>query len=270
MFLKTYRARIRNQIFSKSYPQLSKLKIIQSPIPGSYSGSSSQSEDSISCTCDSYASPITKRETFHLGNFDILQHQWTRVKADWNPTQYIRNADKLKESNRAKSIKFTTGNIDWNPTQYIRNADKLKESNRAKSIKFTTGNIAWDTIKNGWCKAPKHNYNPFVRVSLIRASVSTDDDNKSDYIDLRSTLPIYNGGNDVRFKPCDRNTHVFSLKQKEWKTSWLSFEVWDDRILTGHDTRLGDVCMDLSDIQEEGQIYYNQLPIIDKQSANSF
>eukprot|EP01083_Nonionella_stella_P095230 267296_1 len=234
------RSNSKPNILKKLSTQLSKLKIIQSPIPGSYSGSSSQSEDSISCTCDSYASPITKRETFHLGNFDILQHQWTRVKADWNPTQYIRNAD------------------------------KLKESNRAKSIKFTTGNIAWDTIKNGWCKAPKHNYNPFVRVSLIRASVSTDDDNKSDYIDLRSTLPIYNGGNDVRFKPCDRNTHVFSLKQKEWKTSWLSFEVWDDRILTGHDTRLGDVCMDLSDIQEEGQIYYNQLPIIDKQSANSF
>ena len=80
------------------------------------------------------------------------------------------------------------------------------------------------------------------------------------------TLPIYNGGNNVTLRKCDGNTFSFPLKQKEWSTSWLSFEVWDDKVLTPNDTFIGAVSIGVKQIKDEGQAYYSQLPLINKKN----
>ena len=82
------------------------------------------------------------------------------------------------------------------------------------------------------------------------------------------TLPIYNGGCQVTLRRCDRNTFVFPLRGKEWITSWLSFEVWDDNLLTSSDVFIGAVCIDLSGIKAVGKSYYTQLPLINKKGVS--
>ena len=175
-------------------------------------------------------------QTASVGNFTRLQNKWKPVKKDDIVFDFQRKHRKSKRKNVAE---------------------------------FTTTNEVFDTIWHGYLKTPNLNYNPFVRTSLIRAHLDAqkhdgeeeeeddDDDDEEDTgpqlkdtktnkqkikeradkdISDRQTLPIYNGGNNVTLRKCDRNTFKFKLKQKELSTSWLSFEVWDDKVLTSGDT----------------------------------
>eukprot|EP01084_Bolivina_argentea_P027035 50252_1 len=171
---------------------------------------------------------------YHLkvGNFTHLQNQWTSIKANSSLLSFLS--------------KFTT-------------------SKRHLVYKSTGINKAWDTIRYGIFKMPNSNLNPFVRTSLIRASASAEKSpDKSSSNAIETTLPIYNGGNNVQLRKCDGNTYEFDLKISEWLTSWLSFEVWDENILTHSDSFIGVVSIHISEIKQPGQRYYTQLPLIDR------
>eukprot|EP01084_Bolivina_argentea_P133843 236213_1 len=125
-------------------------------------------------------------------------------------------------------------------------------------------------------------YNPYVTTSLIKAAVSeqsdsdqhekkmiqqdTKKDENKEITTIQTTLPIYNGGSEVRVRKCDRNTYNFELKKSEWKTSWLRFEVSSDKILTAEDDFIGAVNIDFRGIKNVNQIYYTQLPLINKKN----
>eukprot|EP01084_Bolivina_argentea_P290615 499242_1 len=149
-------------------------------------------------------------------------------------------------------------------------------SKRGDVDKFKNKNKVLDTIQHGIFKTPNFNYNPFVRSTLIRAGCNDEDNVQDDEktrhaskkndreINTQKTLPIYNGGENVTLRKCDNNTLNFDVEEHEWMTSWLCFEVWDDKILTQSDDFIGAVNINISDIKDVEQCYYAQLPLINK------
>eukprot|EP01084_Bolivina_argentea_P022070 40994_1 len=171
-------------------------------------------------------------------NYKFLQNAWTSVKHDSSFIKWIRKNQSLRESTR-------------------------------KGVHVFQAGIISDTIKYGIFKRPRNNYNPFVRLSLIRESINdykqdTDDKDVSMF-EFKQTLPIWNGGSDVRFRKCDKNTFTFSLRGEEYCTVWLTFDVLDQNILTNSELLFGSATIQLHLLKEAGQLYYTQLPL---QSGN--